>query len=147
MSANLDLVRSIVADWERGDFRSTEWADPNIEFRGTVESPLGATGVPAMAASWREWLREWEDFHVTDVEEYRVVDQDRVLVLHRFTARGKASGLQVEQTLPRGAMLFRIRDGKVTELRLFASDRDRALADLGLAPEDAPDPEVGTSSH
>ena len=29
---NVEIVRSIFAAWERGDFSSVEWAHPEIEF-------------------------------------------------------------------------------------------------------------------
>ena len=32
MASNLDLVRSIFAAWEGGDFSSAEWADRKIEY-------------------------------------------------------------------------------------------------------------------
>jgi hypothetical protein len=31
-SANLELVRSICAGWEDGDFKAIWWLDPNVEF-------------------------------------------------------------------------------------------------------------------
>ena len=49
-SANLDLVRSIFADWERWDFISTEWAPPEIEFVFADGPALGRWhGVAGMA--------------------------------------------------------------------------------------------------
>jgi ketosteroid isomerase-like protein len=135
-SANLDLVRSIFVAWERGDWSSAEWAAPDIEFERR-EGPTTAgrwTGLAGMAKGWREWLSSWEDFRIAGVEEYRELDDERVLVLHRFTGRGKSSGVAIEQAQPSGVMgasLLHIRDGKVTRLVAYAP-REEAFADLDL---------------
>jgi ketosteroid isomerase-like protein len=134
MSANLDLVRSICEPWEFGDFSSAEWADPEIEWvMVDGPSPGRWTGVAGMVEGWREFLSAWEEYRV-EVSECRELDDERVLVLDRFSARGKGSGLEVGHIRTQAANLFHVRDGKVTKLVLYW-DRDRALADLGLAPE------------
>src|ERR1700730_677684 len=134
MSANLDLVRSIYADWERGDFSSAEWADPEIEFViADGPSPRTWTGLSGLARGHREWLSAWEGFR-SQAQEYRELDAERVLVLTQYSGRGKTSGLELEQMQAKGAGVAHICDGRVTRLVWYA-DRDRALADLGLAPE------------
>jgi ketosteroid isomerase-like protein len=134
MSANLDLVRSIYAAWGLGDFRSTEWAHPEIEFvMPDGPSPGSATGLAEMRNIWREVLSAWENFRA-ELEECRELDDERVLVLTRNTGRGRASGLEVGQIATKGANVFHVHDGKATRLVAYFN-RERALADLGLAPE------------
>ena len=132
MSANLDLVRSIYADWERGDFSSVAWADPEIEFVrvGGLLGRESRTGLAGMAEGSRDFLYAWEDVRA-EATEFRELDDERVLVLSQLSARGKTSGLDVGQVATNTASLFRIRSGKVTALISYM-DRADALADLGL---------------
>ena len=134
-SANLDLVRSIYAAWERGDFRhAAEWSNPEIEYViADGPDPVSATGLENVAAAWRGVMSGWEELRA-EADEYRCLDDERVLVLFRRGGRGKRSGLEVAQIGSKGAQLFHLRDGRVTTL-VWYWDRDRALADLGLAPE------------
>jgi ketosteroid isomerase-like protein len=133
-SENLDLVRSIHAAWERGDFSSVEWAHPEIEFViADGPSPGSWKGVVSMRDAWRDWLSAWDEFRA-ETDALRVLDSERVLVLHRWGGRGKASGLEVEQMLALGANVFHVSGGKVTKFVAYL-DRKRALADLGLAAD------------
>jgi ketosteroid isomerase-like protein len=130
----LDLVRAIYAASERGDYTSADWADPEIEFVSPIGVEAGTwTGLGAMAKAWRETLSAWQDVR-TGADEYRVIDDDRVLALHSFSGRGKISGLEVGPDFTRGAALFHVRDGKVTRL-VLSMNREGALADLDLAPD------------
>ena len=130
---NVELVRSISEDWERGDFRSVEWADPEIEFVVADFGPGSGswTGLADMAEGFRGILEAWENYR-TEVDEYRELDDEHVLVLLHLSRRGKTSGVQLGQIRTKAANLFHVRNGKVTRLVLYF-DRERALADLGLS--------------
>jgi ketosteroid isomerase-like protein len=131
MSENLDLVRSIYADWERGDFRSANWADPGIELViiGGAREGRG-TGLTEMAEDFREFASAWEGYRAK-ATELRELDDEHVLVLVQDIGRGKASGLELGELGGERAMIFELRSGKVRRLTIYW-DRDRALADLGL---------------
>jgi len=83
-----------------------------------------------MAEAARGLFDAWEDYRVGAVE-YRELDNDRVLVFTRVSGRGKASGLELEETRTTGATVFHFHDGKVTK-HVYYWGRARALADLGL---------------
>jgi ketosteroid isomerase-like protein len=132
--SNVELVRSLYTNWERGDYRSNEWAHPEIEWAIADGPDPGAwRGVAGMAKGFRSSMGVWNDVRA-EVEEYRELDSERVLVLESRRALGKASGLELGKMRSEGAVLFHLRDGKVARL-VFYWDRERALADLGLAPQ------------
>jgi hypothetical protein len=125
---NVDLVRSIYADWERGDFTRDDWADPAIELvrPASLDGDM-LTGRDASAGGWRAWLDAWEDFRA-EAHEYRVLDAERVLVFGSMRGIGKLSGTSIDT---KTVNVFHVNDRKVVRLVLY-SNRDRALADLGL---------------
>jgi ketosteroid isomerase-like protein len=134
-SENLDVVRSIYDDWERGEFGSTAWAHPDIEFVIVGGPDPGTwTGVAGMGRAWFDFLNAWEEFHVL-ADAYRELDAERVLVPIHRSGQGRTSGLDVEEMGSLAADLFHLDAGKVIRL-VHYWDRERALADLGLAPEE-----------
>ena len=128
---NVEIVRSICAAWERGDFSSAEWAHPAIEYViGDGPAPGHWTGLAGLAEGWRSWLNAFEDFRA-EAEEFRELEGERVLALVQFSGHGRASGLDVGRTQSRGANLFHLRGGKVTRLVTYM-DRELALEAVGL---------------
>jgi hypothetical protein len=77
---NLDLVRSIYAAWERGDFSRTTGLHPEITWAyvGGPE-PSSGTGMAGIAAPMLDWLHAWDEWHI-EATEYRELDGERVLV-------------------------------------------------------------------
>jgi ketosteroid isomerase-like protein len=126
-------VRSIYADWERGDFTVTaEWAHHEIEFV-MVDGPEPGRwfGRAGTEEGGRAVLSPFKDARI-EAEEYRELDGERILVFVRNSGRGKTSGLEIEQMQVKAADVFHVHGGKVTRLVGY-NNRDRALADLGLA--------------
>jgi ketosteroid isomerase-like protein len=131
MAQNVELVRSIYRDWERGDYSSAAWAHPEIEYVSADGPDRGTrVGLAGMAESWRRLLTVWSEFH-TKADEYVELDDRRVLVLATFGGTARISGLDVRDGRSKGANIFEIADGKVRRLVLYWN-QERALTDLGL---------------
>jgi ketosteroid isomerase-like protein len=86
-----------------------------------------------MAEGARRVFEAWEEFRI-EAERYHELDEEQVLALDYFSARGKGSGLDLGQLRSKGANLFRIRNGKVTRIVRYL-DRERGLTDLGIDPD------------
>ena len=128
---NVEIVRLLYSSWEHGNYRSADWAHPEIEYV-FVDGPTPGTwmGLVAAGEAFRDYLGAWDGYGL-EAEEYRELDAERVLVLVRLSGSGKTSGLELAQMGARGASLFHLHGDKVTRFVNYF-ERDRALADLGL---------------
>jgi hypothetical protein len=132
VSENLDLVRSIYADWERDDFTNVAWAHPDIEFvyGDGLEAPSSWRTVAGMAEGWVNFLRQWEDYRSKAVE-YRECGDDCIVVFVLASGRGRSSGVALQGHAAEVATTFHLRDSKVVRIAIY-TERANALADLGL---------------
>ncbi len=129
---DLEALKQAFDRWGRAGDRGIDFdgIDPEVEFH----TPLSSTrGVPYRGhAGVREWQRDiedqFDDWH-NHAQEWRALDDGRVLVLGRLHLRGRESGVEFDQEM---AWLFTLREGKLLRYEVFAS-HDEALRAAGLA--------------
>jgi ketosteroid isomerase-like protein len=80
-------------------------------------------------------MRWWDDEVLAAYESFKVHPEEfrevagRLLVFGHWVARGKESGVELEVT---ATWVVDVRDGKIVRWQTY-TDRDEALADVGLA--------------
>jgi uncharacterized protein len=131
VGSNADLVKPIYDEWGRGNWRPRfEMYDPHMEWGWSDEFPdLGGVFEDTRDPNprLRSWLTGWEGWRA-EAEEYLEFG-DQVVVLASYHGRGKGSGVEIHQ---QGAHVFKLRDGKIVRMEIFAS-RERALESVGSA--------------
>ncbi|HEY6770891.1 MAG TPA: nuclear transport factor 2 family protein [Solirubrobacterales bacterium] len=125
--ANVDVVKEIFSAWERGDFSSTDWADPEIEF--TIPGPDLEVhrGIESMGRAWADWLGVFDELSIRG-EVFHDAG-DKVVVEQLFRGKGKGSGIPIDEI--RGAAVFTLRDGKAIRFEGHVT-AEAALASAGL---------------
>ena len=128
---NIDLLRPVYAEWGRGNWEPRfDVYDERMEWGWSSEFP-GLAGVyrdqAQPNARLRDWLSPWQQWQC-EAEEF-VADGEHVVVLARYSGRGKGGGVPVNVE---GAHVWRIHDRKAVRLEIF-SDRAKALRSVGLA--------------
>jgi ketosteroid isomerase-like protein len=128
---NVEIVRRIYAEWERGNFQA---ALPVLDREITFETFMPDSneivvlhGLDRLEDFMRDWFGQWEAYRVTG-DEFRAVGTDHVVVAGRQAGTGRRSGVEVDSP---GFTVWTFRAGKVVRL-LAHYDRDSALEAAGL---------------
>jgi uncharacterized protein len=123
--ANLELAREVYDAWTRADFDAMDARTAeDLEF-----VPAVAAGVEGGSVRGRDEVRRfferlsetWETFQV-EADEFRRVG-DRVLVVGHVRAKGRGSGLELDQPM---LTVIWFRDDKIARMQSFL-DEEAAL--------------------
>jgi ketosteroid isomerase-like protein len=130
MTRNEQLLRHGYDAWNRGDWTSMEaLLAPDFEVDATdrVLNPDHYEGIEGFRRLAGEMSEVWDSWEIEPVQF--IENGERVFVAHRVRARGKGSGVEVEQMY---WSVWTLRDGKGVRLSLHV-DREGALAGAGIA--------------
>jgi ketosteroid isomerase-like protein len=127
---NVEIVRRLYEEFERGNFWVAELFDPDIRIEWT--DPMFARsaeseGLAGLTSDMREFFEAWE--HVTATAEQIIDAGERVVVIAVWRGLGKGSGVETET---RQGLVWTLRDGRVISVVAY-SDPARALEAAGLA--------------
>lgn len=95
-----------------------DWVDPSIEFTIRAGTPIDGSyrGIDAYLKASQEWFSMWREIRL-DVERLEE-DEDTVIALVRYSARGRASGVETEASF---GWMLRHRDEKLVRFEILDS--------------------------
>jgi ketosteroid isomerase-like protein len=129
----IELVGSAFEAWNRGDIdafaghtaEDVAWLEVSGRPEGGGDSEL--LGRDRLRESLKSLFDAWERYHL---EAERIEDLgDRVVAIVRETARGRASGVEVEG---RWGYVLTVKDGQIVRVEAYR-DAERALQVTGLS--------------
>jgi uncharacterized protein len=129
---DVEFLRGVYEEWSRGDYSREFFADDVVSRAYGFVDIDTQEGLERVLEVQRDWLRQWERPFSVEAEEY-VPAGDAVVVLIRWHGTGRGSGVVTEA---KGAHIWEIRNGKAVRWDIYR-DRERALADAGVSPDEA----------
>jgi ketosteroid isomerase-like protein len=123
---NVEIVRRFCEAYLRGDHAGAAgYLAPDVVYE--VGQELPARGPGELMAKWQRWESDWEWLE-TVFEEF-IDAGDQVVVTVRYSGRGRASGVELQDRL---FEVHTLRDGKCVRKRDFR-ERSEALEAAGLS--------------
>jgi ketosteroid isomerase-like protein len=121
---NVDLVREMLEDYLRGDYKAALPAfAEDVVVVTSIERYHGLDGVVEEA---ERWVAMWNDYRF-EVENILEAD-DKVVLLYHQSGRSKTAGVALEE---RAGWVYTLRAGKIARVEMF-QDREQALRAAGL---------------